>query len=374
MTIEEGELRRVARQLNLITAAQQERLHAARVLVIGAGGLGCPLMQSLAAVGVGHIRLLDDDTVDLTNIHRQVLFGAGDVGRPKVEVAAERLTALQPGIVVEAAQTRLTTDNALAECEAADLVIDGSDTFATKYLSADACEATGTPLVWGTVLRFAGQAALWHSGPGGGADRGVGLRDFFPEQPDAAFAPDCATAGVLGATTAVVGNLMATEAVKYLAGLTRPDGEPASVAGRVLNYDALTGTVRALTVRADAAREPVTGLRDFYGAACAASIDDVAFDPERAEARRLLEEVRAGKAVAVDVREPHEVLVEDLDCESVKLPLSQLNPDALAEAVGQAQKVVVYCASGVRSGMVVDNVELDGVEIVSLPGGTAAQR
>lgn len=374
MTIEDDELRRVARQLNLITAAQQERLHEARVLVIGAGGLGCPLMQSLAAVGVGHIRLLDDDTVDVTNIHRQVLFGAGDVDRPKVEVAAERLAALQPGIVVDAEQARLTTGNALAECGAVDLVIDGSDTFATKYLSADACEATGTPLVWGTVLRFAGQAALWHSGPGSAGDRGVGLRDFFPEQPDAAFAPDCATAGVLGATTAVVGNLMATEAVKYLAGLTRPDGTPASTPGRVLDYDALAGTVRALSVRADTAREPVTGVRDFYGAACAASIDDVALDPGRAEAHRLLDEVRAGEAVAVDVREPHEVLVEDLDCPSVKLPLSRLNPDALAEAVGPAGKVVVYCASGVRSGMVVDNVELDGVEIVSLPGGTAAQR
>ena len=216
----ERELKRTARQMNLpgFGPEQQQRLYDAHVLVIGAGGLGCPVMQTLAATGVGHITVWDDDTVDLTNIHRQILFGASDVGRRKVDVAAERLRALQPDIQVTAVNDRLSPDNFIEALEGIDLVIDGSDTFATKFLAADAAEVTGTPLLWGSVLRYRGDIALWHSGPGAPAD-GVGLRDLYPTQPDADSVPDCATAGVLGVTTSVVGSLISTEAVKYLAGI-----------------------------------------------------------------------------------------------------------------------------------------------------------
>ncbi|NLZ59010.1 MAG: hypothetical protein GX898_12100, partial [Corynebacterium sp.] len=189
MSLPDTELRRTARQLALPGwgMEQQERLHRSHVLVIGGGGLGCPAMQSLASAGIGHITVIDDDTVDITNIHRQILFGASDVGRPKVEVVAERLRDLQPDIAVTALRERLTVDNAVELVGGVDLVLDGSDSFATKYLVADAAEITGTPLVWGTVLRFRGDVCLF-------AD-GVGLRDLFPVQPTGDSIPDCATAG-----------------------------------------------------------------------------------------------------------------------------------------------------------------------------------
>ena len=252
----ESEMRRVARQLALpgYGPEQQEALHRAHVLVIGAGGLGCPAMQSLASAGVGHITVIDDDTVDLTNIHRQILFGASDVGRVKVEVAAERLAELQPGIEVTALNERLTVANAVSLVGSVDLVIDGSDSFQTKYLVADAAEITGTPLVWGTVLRFHGDVCLFTSGP---SARGVGLRDLFPTQPPGI--EDCATAGVLGATTAVVGGLLATTAIGYLTGLD-------VVPGRMLSYDAFPGSTRTFRIAADPTRELVTSLESTYGA------------------------------------------------------------------------------------------------------------
>ncbi|WP_255476808.1 MULTISPECIES: ThiF family adenylyltransferase [unclassified Corynebacterium] len=370
--MDKQELRRVARQLALpaFDMEHQERLHRARVLVIGAGGLGCPLLQSLAGAGVGRITLLDDDAVDLSNIHRQILFGASDEGKPKVEVAAARLRELQPGIEVAARRERLDVHNALDLFRAADLVIDGSDSFATKYLSADAAEITGTPLLWGTVLRFTGQVALWHSGPGTPAG-GVGLRDLFPTQPGPDFAPDCATAGVLGATTAVVGNLMATEAIKHLSGL-----QPVPP-GRVTSYDALSATLRAVTVAGDPARSRVRELQDSYEAtACATSPGDTDI------ARELLAELRAGTATALDVREPHESLLADLPApiRPRRLPLSALaigSDKEVREALGDlpTRRVVVYCASGKRSAEFVRRYRALARDLnrnlISLPGGVS---
>ena len=162
--LSETELARTARQRILpgFGDVAQERLNSAHVLVVGAGGLGCPALQQLAASGIGRVTLIDSDTVDISNLHRQVLFGAGDVGKPKAEVAAARACELAPELTITALQERLDSSNVLELCAAADLVLDGSDTFDTKYLVADACELTSTPLAWGTVLRYGGQAALWH--------------------------------------------------------------------------------------------------------------------------------------------------------------------------------------------------------------------
>ncbi|QGU04916.1 ThiF family adenylyltransferase [Corynebacterium comes] len=350
MALPERELRRTARQLALPGwgVEQQERLHGAHVLVIGAGGLGCPAMQSLASAGVGHISVIDDDTVDITNIHRQILFGASDVGRPKVEVAAERLRELQPDITVTALRERLTVANAVALVGSVDLVLDGSDSFTTKYLVADAAEITGTPLVWGTVLRFRGDVCLW-------AD-GVGLRDLFPVQPTGDSIPDCATAGVLGATTATIGALMATETIKFLAGLpTRP--------GRMLSYDALTATTRSFTVVADPQRPRVTSLSaDYADAVCA-----VGPDPQA-----LLDDVRHGRAILLDIREPHEKLLNDslAHLNPVRLPLSDIfGPGNITRALGDAERVIVHCASGVRSAEFCRKYADLGYEFIDLPGG-----
>lgn len=360
MALADPELHRIARQLALpgFGLEQQERLHDAHVLVVGAGGLGCPAMQSLAAAGVGRITVIDDDAVDLSNIHRQILFGASDVGRPKVVVAAERLRELQPGIRVHTRQERLTPANATALIEQVDLVLDGSDSFSTKYLVADAAEITGTPLVWGTVLRFHGDLALFTSGP---RDRGVGLRDLFPDQPRADSVPDCASAGVLGATTAVIGALMATQAISFLAGLAGV--EP----GRMLSYEALSAQTRTFRITADPARPLIRALRsDYHDAACAVN----------AEVPRLLQEVRSGGLTALDLREPHEVLLTDLppDLPSVKLPLSSLDGDREIRALLRAHpRILVYCASGRRSADFIGrHRELGaqlGAELIDLPGG-----
>ncbi|WP_256374913.1 MULTISPECIES: ThiF family adenylyltransferase [unclassified Corynebacterium] len=358
----ENELKRTARQMNLpgFGPEQQERLYDAHVLVIGAGGLGCPVMQTLAATGVGNITVWDDDHVDITNIHRQILFGAEDVGRSKVEVAAERLRALQPGITVTPVKDRLTADNFIEALDGIDLLIDGSDTFATKFLAADAAEITGTPLLWGSVLRYRGDIALWHSGPGA-PEGGVGMRDLYPTQPDADSVPDCATAGVLGVTTSVVGGLMSTEAVKFLASIGEAE------IGRLHMYDALTTTIRRFTVPRDPARPLVTHLAT-YTDACAVST----------EGQLLFDDITTGTAHALDIREPHERAIADLPVNSAHLPLSQIehNPDAvdlaLAEYV-EGDEVVVYCAGGVRSEKFVETYAEQakqlGIVLKSLPGG-----
>lgn len=352
-TLPDSELRRTARQLALPNwgIEQQQRLFNSHVLVIGGGGLGCPAMQSLASAGVGHISVIDDDTVDITNIHRQILFGAEDVGRPKVEVAAQRLRQLQPDITVTELNKRLTVDNAVEILSGVDLVLDGSDSFTTKYLVADAAEITGTPLVWGTVLRFRGDVCLW-------AD-GVGLRDLFPVQPTGDSIPDCATAGVLGATTATIGAMMATEAIKFLAGF---EVQP----GRMLSYDALTASTRSFTVTADPARPRVSTLQpDYADAVCA-----VGPSPQE-----LLDDVRSGHATLLDIREPHEWLLDDslAGLDPVRLPVSTINgPQSVRKVLGDAQRVVVHCASGVRSAAFCETYADLGFELLNLPGGINA--
>lgn len=389
---------------------QQQRLHSAHVLVIGAGGLGCPVMQTLAATGVGSITVFDDDVVSVSNIHRQILFGAADVGRKKVEVAAERLAQLQPGIEVRAVDARLTEDNILAALSGIDVLIDGSDTFATKFLAADAAEITGTPLVWGSVLRYRGDVALWWSGPGapavGGVAGGVGMRDLYPAQPDADSVPDCATAGVLGVTTSVVGSLMATEAVKFLAGIG--DAGAAQV-GQLHMYDALSTALRHFTVRRDPAREPVTELGTYTAACAVPGADDAVGDASNAaraadaEAQSLLDLLSSGRASSLDVREPHEKLLRDIAVPGANLPMSELGQiggaansgsnagtgaagtadgDADAQAQARAEEalaalpegdVVVYCAAGARSAKFVerfaDLASAHGLALHSLPGG-----
>ncbi|BAU96376.1 thiamine biosynthesis protein ThiF [Corynebacterium suranareeae] len=350
------ELHRTARQLALpgYGIEQQTILHNAHVLVIGAGGLGCPAMQSLASAGVGTITVIDDDTVDISNIHRQILFGASDVGQSKVSVAARCLKELQPSITVNALNQRITPENACALVASVDLVLDGSDSFSTKYLVSDAAEITGTPLIWATVLRFHGELALFHSGPN---NRGVGLRDVFPEQPSADFVPDCATAGVLGATTATIGALMATHAIGFLTKIG--DVQP----GVLLSYDAFPATTRSFRVSADPARPLVTELRSSYEAA-------------RPETTTLIDATLNHLLTALDIREPHEVLLKDLPegATSLKLPLSQINSeDDVVEALsGLDQDILVYCASGKRSADFITKYSHLGHRFINLPGGVNA--
>ena len=325
----------------------QERLHAAHVLIVGAGGLGCPALQQLAAAGIGTITLIDSDTVDMSNLHRQVLFGTGDVGKPKADVAAARARELAPELSVTALHERLDASNVLELCAAADLVLDGSDTFDTKYLVADACEITSTPLAWGTVLRYGGQSALWHSGPTCADGRGVGLRDLFPAPPRGESL-ECSTAGVLGATTSVIAGLMATSAIAMLGALPHH----AELIGRVTTYDALPGYFRTLRAAADPDRALVTAL---------------ATDPE------LPPELSTGHAALLDISEHPTALA------AVSLPWHTVtDDDAVRRALSScgADLVFVACPSGGRSaGFTLRYADLAasmGVELRNLPGGLAA--
>ena len=241
----ERELDRYARHIVLdgIGAEGQLALRAARVVVVGAGGLGAPVLLYLAAAGVGRIDLYDDDRVDLSNLQRQVLFATDDVGRPKAAAAAERLRRLNPEIDVQASTSRIGPDNAVSAFAEADVVIDGSDTFGTRYAVNDACVAADVPLVHGAVAQFHGQVAVFH----GRLDGRLGpcYRCVFPEPPEPGTVPSCAEAGVLGALPGTIGSLMASEALKLITKTGRP------LVGRLLHLDLLDGAFQRFELRRD---------------------------------------------------------------------------------------------------------------------------
>ncbi len=243
MSLSGEELDRYARHIVLreIGGPGQRRLRAATVAVIGAGGLGSPALLYLAAAGVGRLRIVDDDTVTLSNLQRQVLHATADIGRPKTESAAARLAALNPGVATDLRAERLCDANAAALIDGADLVLDGSDSFATRRAVNAACTAAGVPLISGAIAQWEGQLSLFHPAAGTPCQACV-----FPRAPAPGQAPDCAEAGVMGALTGVVGAMMAGEAIKHIAGAGR------TLAGQMLIYDALWGETRtiALTPRA----------------------------------------------------------------------------------------------------------------------------
>ncbi|MFD6091630.1 molybdopterin-synthase adenylyltransferase MoeB [Oerskovia sp. NPDC060338] len=248
------ELARYSRHLALpgIGIEGQQRLRAARVLVVGAGGLGSPALLYLAAAGVGTLGIVDDDRVEVSNLQRQVIHGGSDVGRPKVASARDAIAEVNPHVTVRLHEQRLGADNVLDVLAGYDLVLDGTDNFATRYLVGDAAEIAGIPCVWGSIFRFQGQVSVFWATPPGG--EGVVYRDVFPEPPPPGTVPDCATGGVLGAMCGTIGSVMATEAVKLVTGAGR------TLLGRLAVYDSLELTWRHLTVRADPQRVPVTGL------------------------------------------------------------------------------------------------------------------
>lgn len=358
------EVTRYARHLSLPQVGEigQRRLRGARVLVIGAGGLGAPVLQYLGAAGIGHISVIDDDRVETSNLQRQILHRDADVGRPKVESARDALVRLDPHLSVEAIDDRLTPDNALSLFAAHDLVIDGADNFATRYLSNDAAELTGTPLVWGTIFRFEGQVSTFVPG------HGPMLRDLFPDIPDADSVPSCAEGGVLGVLCGLVGSTMAAEAIKLICGI----GEP--LIGRLLRCDALTTAFTTLRFLPDPDRRPVTDLAEVT-AACAAPAVTAASPVAEATVAELRD--GSGGAVIVDVRESWERQIVSIPG-SVHVPLAAIVASgwpALAEAVGGAADIVLHCRSGVRSATALEAAAPGapaGVRLRSLAGGIEA--
>lgn len=342
MTLGAEELVRYSRHLTLaeVGIAGQQKLRSARVLVIGAGGLGSPSALYLAAAGVGMLGLVDFDRVELSNLQRQVLFTTADVGQPKAEAARRRLAALNPGVEVVAHQTELRAANVRAILGGYDLVLDGTDRLATRYLVNDACVLLGKPLVSAAIHRFEGQAFTYLPG------RGPCYRCLFPDA-RAGGVPNCAEAGVLGVLPAVLGAIQATEAIKLIVGA----GEP--LVGRLLTYDALEMRFREFTIarHSDCAvcgeRPSITEPRDLE-AACGEVVPGDVRRLAPAELGRLLAtEAASGRALLlIDVREPHEFAAGHLQ-EAISMPLGEL-----ARRLGSIPRgptPVFICRSGVRS-------------------------
>ena len=354
----------------------QRRLRAASVFVVGAGGLGSPVLLYLAAAGVGRITVIDDDEVDLGNLHRQVIHSVPAIGRPKVYSARDRLVELAPGVGVTPVHGRLDALNIGALIEGHHLVVDGSDNFATRYLVSDACEIAGIPVIWGTIDRFRAQLAVFWSRPPAPA-AAVTLRDLYPAPPPAGSVPSCAEAGVVGALCGTVGSMMAMEAVKLITGAGRP------LLGRLVLMDLLESTHRTVTIRPDPSRRPVTELPDGAGGASCGVSDLGRIDVPTVSAAGLPEELAQGgpaggvAPVLVDVRGAGERAIATIE-PSVWVPLDSVAEDAsdptgvLGRAAARGP-LVVYCKSGSRSARAAATLSDAGFAGVrSLEGGIEA--
>ncbi|PPF44909.1 molybdopterin-synthase adenylyltransferase [Pseudoclavibacter sp. AY1F1] len=368
------ELARTARQRRLPELGEigQRRLAASRVAVLGAGGLGAPALQYLAAAGVGTIGIIDADAVEPSNLHRQVIHGIGDVGERKTASAAGSLRRLAPDVTVIEHDERLDEGNAAAILGGYDLVLDGADNFATRYAVADACVALGLPLVWGSVLRFDAQLSVFWSSPPDPADA-VTLRDVFPEPPPAGSVPSCAEAGVLGAVCGVVGSMMAVEAIKLITGI----GDV--LLGRLVVVEALTMRISEVPLRA--VTKQLTGQPTAQSSA-QASAQTLARDrpvetaPPGQPSPLDFDAVRDARGRFVDVREPDEYAVDALPG-AVSLPLSELlqldrEPSELVarlhriageHAGTHGSPLNLYCVSSTRARRAARLIASHGIEV-----------
>jgi adenylyltransferase/sulfurtransferase len=347
----------------------QKRLKNARVLVIGAGGLGAPTLLYLAAAGVGAIGIVDFDVVDESNLQRQIIHGVADVGRPKAQSARDSIVAINPLVQVRLHEVRLDAGNAVDLFNQYDLIIDGTDNFATRYLVNDAAALAGKPYVWGSIYRFEGQVSVfWEDAPDG---RGLNYRDLYPEPPPPGLVPSCAEGGVLGIVCASIASVMGTEAIKLITGL----GEP--LLGRLLIYDALQMSYRTITIRRDpseASSPKITELVD-YEQFCGAVPEGVAPSPPGSAItpRELREWLDSGKKLAlIDVREQAEWDIVHIDGAQL-IPQSLINTGEGLAQLPQDRMPVLYCKTGVRSAEALAAVRKAGfADAVHLQGGIVA--
>ncbi|BAH54669.1 adenylyltransferase/sulfurtransferase MoeZ [Rhodococcus pseudokoreensis] len=362
------EVARYSRHLIIpdVGMAGQKRLKNAKVLVIGAGGLGSPALLYLAAAGVGTLGIVEFDEVDMSNLQRQVIHGRSDVGRPKGESARDSIREINDNVDVRLHEFRLEPDNAVELFEQYDLILDGTDNFATRYLVNDAAVLAHKPYVWGSIYRFEGQASVfWEDAPNG---RGLNYRDLYPEAPPPGMVPSCAEGGVLGVLCASIGSIMATEAVKLITGI----GE--SLLGRLMVYDALDMTYRTIALRRDPARTPVTELID-YDAFCGVVSDEgqAAAAGSTITATELRDLLDSGKEIElIDVREPVEWDIVHLPG-AVLIPKDRiLSGEALSE-LPQNKPIVLHCKTGVRSAEALAALKKAGFsDATHLQGGVIA--
>jgi adenylyltransferase/sulfurtransferase len=381
------ELKRYSRQLSLPSFGMegQRRLAASRALIVGVGGLGSPAALYLAAAGVATIGVVEFDRVDDSNIHRQLLYSSADVGRPKIDVARERIVATNPHVNVECFDARLTSSNALSIMDGFDVVIDGSDNFPTRYLVNDAAVILGIPSVYGSVHRFEGQLSVF------GAEGGPCYRCLFRDPPPAGAIPNCAEAGVLGVLPGIIGTLQATEAIKLIAGI----GDP--LVGRLLLFDALTMNFRTITLRRDpdcpSCGASRSGTLVDYDLLCGvggenaprgdgegiASDGDRAPNNERATQIRSISPLELAQRLArgddidlVDVREEFEWEIARIPGARL-VPLAHISRDI--DSFGAKRETVLYCKTGARSLEAARQLASAGLgNIVNLSGGIVLWR
>jgi adenylyltransferase/sulfurtransferase len=361
--LSEAERARYGRHFVLpeVGPAGQARLKKASILLVGLGGLGAPSALYLAAAGVGRLGLMDGDTVDRSNLQRQVLYRERDIGRLKVEAANEHLLALNPHLHLDLFPERLTAANAYARMESYDVIVDGTDNFGTRYLVNDACVRLGKPNVYGSVFRFEGQASVFW------AARGPCYRCLYPEPPPPGTVPDCAEGGVLGVLPGLIGLIQATEAIKLVLGV----GE--TLIGRLVLYNALDLTFREMRLAKDPAcpvcgtHPTITTLQETAVTCATASGATM----NELSVHELKKELDAGNDLyLLDVREPHEFALGALPG-GVLIPMGEV--PARRSEIPADRAIVCYCRSGVRSARVVEFLKQNGVSrIRNLTGGTLA--
>ncbi len=360
-----NEISRYSRHLLLpeVGKAGQARLKEARVLVVGAGGLGSPVLLYLAAAGVGTLGIVDFDAVDVTNLQRQVLYGTSDVGTDKTLAAAAHLNDLNPHVQVVRHAERLSSANALALFTAYDVIVDGTDNFATRYLVNDACVLTGKPNVYGSIFRFDGQASVFCTA------EGPCYRCLYPEPPPPGLVPSCAEGGVLGVLPGLIGVVQATEAIKLLLNV----GDP--LVGRLLLVNALAASFRSVRVRRNPAcpacgTREVQELRDYEAWCGAALAPDVV--PEVTPRELAARAARGESLQLLDVREPHEWEIAHLEGARL-IPLAAL--DAEWSTLDATREVFVYCKGGLRSARAVAELRKRGFDrAYSVIGGIVRWR
>jgi adenylyltransferase/sulfurtransferase len=365
------EIKRYSRHLIMpeVGMAGQAKLKKAGVLLIGTGGLGSPLGMYLAAAGVGRIGLVDFDIVDSSNLQRQVIYSTSDVGRPKIQVAAERLSGINPHIQVDLHETRLSSENALDLFQGYDIVVDGTDNFPTRYLVNDACVILGKPNVYGSIFRFEGQVSVFY------AKEGPCYRCLYSEPPPPGLVPSCAEGGVLGVLPGIVGTLQALEAIKLILG----EGDP--LIGRLLLFDALKMGFRELNLRKDpecvlcgknAASRELIDYEDFCGIS---PEESTAFEQDFAVPTISPEELQARldrkeDIILLDVREPVEWQIVRMQ-DATLIPLGRLPQEV--HRLNTADEMVVYCKIGQRSAKAVQFLLETGFRKVrNLEGGIDA--
>lgn len=354
----EKEKYRYSRHLLLDKVGEQgqEKLKAAKVLVIGAGGLGCPVLQYLTAAGVGTIGIIDFDKVDETNLQRQVLFSVSDVGMNKALAAKNRLEQLNPFVNFNIFQEKLTTSNALGLFNQYDIIVDGTDNFSTRYLANDACIKANKPLVYGAIYKFEGQVAVFNY------NNGPSYRCLFPEAPEAGSVPNCSEIGVIGVLPGLIGTQQANEVIKLILDIGQP------LSGKLAMFDALNGNQFTVDIKRNEEQIKIAQEIDFdsydYDYFCGIKQDE---NMKQISAQELKDLIAKEDIQVIDVREPHETpKVEALNAINIPLQTVPHNMDKIAKD----KKVVVHCQHGVRSMNAIDFLQQNGFDnLYNLTGG-----